>query len=230
MIIVTGSSRSIGNAVANRLTKNGHEVLGISRTIPEGDSSFKTYQADVTKRETLIELRDNLKENNITVKGLINCAGLLETVSMDWLDREESELESIFATNVIGTMNTCQIFVPLMNRKEHTPIINMASLAAHAVTDFAVYGASKSAVHGFTKGIAKKLKNTSIRPNCISPGPIFPSGMTDGVPEMAMKLFANPQIHSGKLHSPEDICDIVELLLDPRSKTLTGQAFHIGGY
>lgn len=229
MIIVTGSSKGIGNVIANRLTKNGYNVMGISRTIPQNNSLFKTRQADVSKKDTLLEIFNDLKENKVTVEALINCAGILETPFVDWLTTGQEEMESIFSTNVIGTINACQVFLPLMNKKQHTPIINMASLSAHAVTDFAIYGASKHAVYGFTKSLAKKLQNTSIRPNCISPGPIK-SAMTEGLPELAFKLFAGPQIINGTVFTSDDICDIVELLLDPRSKSLTGQAFHIGGY
>lgn len=229
MIIVTGSSKGIGNVIANRLSKNGHDVLGISRTLPENNSTFKTIQADVVNKSSLLNIYNELKLQNVVVEALINCAGILETPFVDWLTIEQEEMQSIFSTNVIGTMNSCQAFIPLMNKKQHTPIINMASLSAHAVTDFAIYGASKHAVYGFTKSLAKKLQNTSIRPNCISPGPIK-SAMTEGLPELAFKLFAGPQIINGTVFTSDDICDIVELLLDPRSKSLTGQAFHIGGY
>jgi 3-oxoacyl-[acyl-carrier protein] reductase len=229
MIIVTGSSRGIGNVIANRLSKNGYDVIGISRGIPQNDVSFKTYQADVSQQNTLTPIFEDLKEKNITVQALINCAGILETPFVDWLTIEQSEMESIFSTNVIGTMNSCQVFLPLMDKKQHTPIINMASLSAHSVTDFAIYGASKHAVYGFTKSLAKKLQNTSIRPNCISPGPIK-STMTEGIPDMAFKLFAGSQIINRTVFTSDDICNVVELLLDPKSSSLTGQAFHIGGY
>jgi 3-oxoacyl-[acyl-carrier protein] reductase len=229
MIIVTGSSKGIGNAIANRLSKNGHEVLGISRTLPKDESSFKTYQGDVSQKESLIKLQNELKENNITVTGLINAAGILENVLVDWMAKEQSEIEEVFNTNVVGVINSCQTFIPLMNKKEHTPIINIASISAHVQTDLMIYGPSKYAIYGFTKNLARSLKNTSIRPNCISPGPIFPTGMTEAVPGVLLKHYASSQIINGKIFSPEDICDVVELLLDPKSNSLTGQSFHIGG-
>lgn len=229
MIIVTGSSKGIGNAIANRLSENGHEVLGISRTLPKDESKFKTYQGDVTQKESLIKLQNELKEKNITVTGLINAAGILENVLVDWMTKTQPEIEEVFNTNVIGVINSCQAFIPLMNKKEHTPIINMTSISAHVPTDLMIYGPSKYAIYGFTKNLAKNLKNTAIRPNCISPGPIFPTGMTEAVPDVLLKHYSTSQIINGKIFSPQDVCDIVELLLDPKSNTLTGQAFHIGG-
>lgn len=228
MIIVTGSSRGIGNAIANRLSKNGHEVLGVSRTMPEDQSNFKTYQGDVSKKETLMKLQNDLRENGTTVTALINAAGIIDNLLLNWMERTELEVQDIFNTNVVGTINACQAFIPLMNKKEHTPIINIASITAHAVTDMVVYGSSKYAVYGFTKNLARQLRNTSIRPNCISPGPIKPSGMANNVPELILKYLSTTQI-IGNVYSPEEICDVVELLLDPRSSSLTGQAFHIGG-
>jgi 3-oxoacyl-[acyl-carrier protein] reductase len=229
MFIVTGSSKGIGNAIANRLLKNGHEVCGISRSMPENNSLFKTYTADVANKQSLIEIANTLKSEKITIDGLINCAGVMQKPFVDWSRIQEEDIQSIFSTNVIGTINSCQSFIPLMNIRKHTPIINISSLSAHANTELSIYGSSKHAVKGFTSSLAKILQATSIRPNCIAPGPIK-TEMTSMLSDDMLRMFASPQIINSKVFTSDDICDIVELLIDHRSSSLTGQTFHVGGY
>jgi len=232
MFIVTGSSSGIGNAIVNRLLKNGHSVSGISRNIPKNGSGFKTYQADVSDKKSIIEIAEDLKSQNITVSGLINCAGLSQDFFIaDWTKMPAEEIQSIFGTNIIGIINTCQSFVPLMNSKVHTPIINISSLAAHANSDISVYASSKYAVNGFTRSLSRVLRETSIRPNCIAPG-MIKTEMTKHLPEEIFNriLFLSGQTLSSKTFTTEDICDVVDMLIDEKSNSLTGQTFHIGGY
>jgi 3-oxoacyl-[acyl-carrier protein] reductase len=229
MFIVTGSSKGIGNAIARRLLKNGHDVCGISRSLPEDNSLFKTYLADVANKQSLMEVANILKSEKVTVDGLINCAGVMQKPFVDWSRIQEEDIQSIFSTNVIGTINSCQSFIPLMNIRKHTPIINISSLSAHANTELSIYGSSKHAVKGFTSSLAKILQATSIRPNCIAPGPIK-TEMTSMLSDDMLRMFASPQIINSKVFTSDDICDIVELLIDHRSSSLTGQTFHVGGY
>ena len=99
MIIVTGSSKGIGNVIASRLAKSGNEVVGISRSFPENKTLFETYQGDVTKKKSLVGLYNILKEKNITVTGLINSAGIMEPPFVDLLTIEQDEIEKVFNTN-----------------------------------------------------------------------------------------------------------------------------------
>jgi 3-oxoacyl-[acyl-carrier protein] reductase len=232
MFIVTGSSSGMGNAIVNRLLKNGYEVSGISRNIPKSGSPFKTYQADVSDKKAIMQIANELKAQNVTVSGLINCAGLAQDFfTADWTKMPAEEVQSIFGTNIIGVINTCQAFVPLMNSKVHTPIINISSLAAHANSDISVYASSKYAVNGFTRSLSRVLRETSIRPNCIAPGMIR-TEMTKHFSEQTFNqiLYFSGQTLSSKTFTTEDICDVVDMLIDEKSNSLTGQTFHIGGY
>jgi 3-oxoacyl-[acyl-carrier protein] reductase len=225
MIIVTGSSKGIGNAIANNLLKNGHEVVGISRTYPKDNNNFKTYIADVKNKKSLLEIANILKENKID--GLINCAGIGDSFTKDFLETTDEDIKGIFETNVLGTIYSCQSFIPLMDQKKHTPIINIASLSAHINTELAIYGSSKAAIYSFTRALAKRLSKTMIRPNCISPG-LIDTDMISGINPIIKAHGVKMQIID-KMFTVDDICNIVEFLLDKKSESLTGQTFHIGG-
>ena len=241
MIVVTGSSKGIGNYIANALAYKGFDVIGISRTMPLEPSqfnyetlagpvpgqTFKTYIGDVTKREDLFKIQNELKSKNIVVDALINCAGVGLEPEIEFIKIREKNINEIIQTNVIGTINSCQYFIPLMDQNKHTPIINMSSLSAHAVTDLTVYAASKGAIYSFTKALAQKISHTQIRPNCISPG-LIETDMIDGILPERKQAALNLQVIK-KMFGKEDIYNIVELLLDPRSNSLAGQALYIGG-
>lgn len=232
MFIVTGSSSGMGNAIVHRLLNNGHSVSGISRNIPKGGSPFKTYQADVSDKKAMTEIANELISKNITVSGLINCAGLgQDFFTADWTKMPSEEIQSIFGTNIIGVINTCQSFIPLMNRRVHTPVINISSLAAHSNSDISVYASSKYAVTGYTRSLSRVLRETSIRANCIAPGMIR-TEMTKHLSDETFNkiLFSSGQTLSNRAFTTEDICDVVDMLIDQRSNSLTGQTFHIGGY
>jgi 3-oxoacyl-[acyl-carrier protein] reductase len=232
MFIVTGSSSGMGNAIVNRLLKNGYEVSGISRNIPKSGSPFKTYQADVSDKKEINEIANEIKSQGITVSGLINCAGLgQDFFTADWTKMSAEEIQSLFGTNIIGVINTCQAFIPLMNRKVHTPVINISSLAAHSNSEISVYAASKYAVKGYTRSLAKVLRETSIRANCIAPGMIR-TEMTKHLSDDTFNriLFGSGQTLNNKIFTTEDVCDVVDILIDQKSNSLTGQTFHVGGY
>ena len=232
MYIVTGSSSGIGNAIVERLLKNNYPVIGISRNIPSSGSKFKTYQADVSDKKSITEIANSLRSEGVVVSGLINCAGITQDFfTADWTKMPAEEIQSIFGTNAIGVINTCQSFIPLMNPKEHSPVINISSIVSHSNSEISVYASSKHAVTGFTRSLAKVLRETAIRPNCIAPG-LIKTEMTKHFPEETFNqiLFFSGQTINNKAYTTEDVCDVVDLLIDKKSNSLTGQTFHIGGY
>jgi 3-oxoacyl-[acyl-carrier protein] reductase len=114
-----------------------------------------------------------------------------------------------------------------MDHTQHSQIISISSLAATMTNEASAYAAAKAGVEALTKSIAKQSSMTSIRANCIAPGPIQTEFIKD-MPEFIVKQGVDRQIIN-KYFTPEDIADVVELLLDPRSNSITGQVLNIGG-
>jgi 3-oxoacyl-[acyl-carrier protein] reductase len=225
MIIVTGSGSGMGKCIAQRLHANGEKVLGISLYKPQYEPEFDTILADVRDLKSLYSISKDLLNSGEQVTALINCAGIYEPTPAGLFF--EDKAYNVINTNLNGVFNSCQAFLPNMNPGIHTSIINISSMAAHIANEATMYAASKAGVESFTKGFAKQLSNTKIRANCIAPGPI----MTDLTRKHLIsgdQSTVKMQIIE-RLFELDDVANLVELLMDPRSDSLTGQVLHVGG-
>jgi 3-oxoacyl-[acyl-carrier protein] reductase len=225
MIIVTGSGSGMGKCIAQRLHSNGEKVLGISLYKPQYEPEFDTILADVRDIKSLYAISKDLLDNGEEVTALINCAGIYEPTPAGFFF--EDKAYNVIDTNLNGVFNSCQAFLSNMNPEKHTPIINISSLAAHMANEATMYSASKAGVESFTKGFAKQLSHTKIRPNCIAPGPI----LTDLTRKHLLngdKTTVSRQIIE-RVFEIDDVANLVEILMDVRSDSLTGQVLHIGG-
>lgn len=227
-VIVTGASRGIGRVIAERLHFLGYEVLGIAtKNIRDKDyepAPYEIEECDVSDIENVRSVYQKIKHKKIV--GLINCAGIFEAMPFDLQPYER--YKEVISVNLLGTINMCSVFLKLMDKEVHTPIINMSSIAAHIPNSNTAYTASKSGVEGFTSSLAKDLCKTKIRPNAICPG-VIKTDMSKGVfennPNLKHYLASQP---IGIQVSPSDIADIVELLFDPKSNCIGGQSIQIG--
>lgn len=225
MIIVTGSGSGMGKCIAQRLHANGEKVLGISLYKPQYDPEFDTILADVRDIKSLHSISKDILENGEQVTALINCAGIYEPTPAGFFF--EDKAYNIINTNLNGVFNSCQAFLSNMNPEVHTSIVNISSLAAHRANEATMYSASKAGVESFTKGFAKQLSNTKIRANCIAPGPIITDLTRRHLLTGDQSAVKNQIIE--RLFDLDDVANLVELLMDSRSDSLTGQVLHIGG-
>ena len=90
-----------------------------------------------------------------------------------------------------------------------------------------IYIASKAGIEGFSRAFAREVSDFNINVNCIAPGPIK-TDLIKGVSDKQIKNVVSHQLIP-KQFSTDDVCNIVELLLDKKSKSITGQTFYIGG-
>jgi 3-oxoacyl-[acyl-carrier protein] reductase len=224
VILVTGASKGLGLAICERLIANEVPVFGIARNVEH--LGFPSMAADVSSFEQLSDVVKHLKKNKIPVNGLINAAGI---ASMNLaLTTPSSTVSRIVNTNLIGTIYACQSFTPLLIRHGSGVIINFSTIAvALGLKGESVYLASKAGVEAFTKSFAKEVADFDIRVNCIAPGPIK-TDLIKGIPENKIEAIVNQQVIKKKF-KVEDVCDLIEMLLDKRSSSLSGEIFHVGG-
>ena len=224
MIVVTGASRGLGNAICKRLISSGKEVLGIARNI--SDLDFESEKCDVSDYESLKEIAKKLKSNNQKVEGLINAAGI---AAMNLaITTPKNTTEKILKTNLMGTIYSTQAFFPLMIREKKGSIINFSTIAVNlSLKGESIYVASKAGVEGFSRTFAREAADFNIRVNCIAPGPIQ-TDLISGVSEKQINKIISQQMQK-KMFKQDDVCDLVEVLLDDKSKSLTGEVLNIGG-
>ena len=224
MIIVSGASRGLGRAIGDRLSARGVEVLGLARSVD--GLPFEARRCDVSRSDDVKAVAQQLKKEKRTITGLINAAGI---ASMNLaLTTPASVAEQIVATNLLGTIYCCQQFAPLLLRRKTGTIINFSTIAvALGLKGESVYAASKAGVEGFSRAFAREMADFGVTVNCIAPGPID-TDLLKGVNAAQIAAIVERQILPRQF-TPDAVCDLVEMLLDPRGAALSGQVFHVGG-
>ncbi|MYN09722.1 SDR family NAD(P)-dependent oxidoreductase [Pseudoduganella aquatica] len=224
MIVVTGASRGLGRAICDRLLQSNIEVFGLAR-----DTSglpFPAQDCDVASYDTVKQAAKAIRRTGQPVHGLINAAGI---ASMNLaLTTPESVSQRIMATNLLGTIYCCQHFAPLMIRNRGGAIINFSTIAvALGLKGESIYAASKAGVEGFTRAFAREMADFGVNVNCIAPGPIDTSLLKGITPAQIANIVAQQIIPTQ--FTADAVCDLTELLLDPKSRSLSGQILNVGG-
>ncbi len=224
MIVVTGASKGLGRAICDRLIEKDIEVFGLARNIE--DVPFTSMSCDVSSYESVKVVAQHLKKKGIKVTGLVNAAGI---ASMNLaVTTPQSVVQKIINTNLLGTIYCCQLIAPLMLRNKQGSIINFSTIAvALGLKGESIYAASKAGVEGFTRSFAREMADFSVRVNCIAPGPIDTSLLKGITAEQINKIVSQQIIP--KQFKPDSVADLVELLIDIRSDSLSGQVLHVGG-
>jgi 3-oxoacyl-[acyl-carrier protein] reductase len=224
MIIVTGASKGLGKAICERLIYKKYDVLGIARNIEL--LNFPALPCDISSYNEIKKLTQILKKEKVHVQGLINVAGI---ASMNLAVLTPSKkTQEIISTNLLGTIYLSQLISPLMIRNKQGLIINFSTIAVKlGLKGESIYAASKAGVEVFTRTFAREMSDFNINVNCIAPGPIE-TDLIKGISNLQKENIINQQIITKKF-TKDHVCDLVEILLDERSKSLTGQIFHVGG-
>lgn len=224
MIVVTGASRGLGRAVAERLVEHGHEVTGLARQT--SDAQFPMIACDVGDHDAVMAARKRVVSMGKPVSALVACAGV---ASMNLaVMTPASTVQRIVQTNLIGTIVTCQAFAPLIIRSGGGAIVTFSTIAvALGLKGESVYAASKAGVEAFTRVFAREMSAHGVRVNCIAPGPIA-TDLLRGVPADAVAEVVGRQVIQAQF-TPAAVADLVELLLDPRASSLAGIVLPIGG-
>ena len=164
VVVITGASSGIGEKTGILFQNKGYEVINISKS----DSPlFKSYSADVTDRDSLVKIFEDIKSNYGKIDVLINNAGYGMSGITELLKIEDCR--KIFDVNVMGVLNTTQLALPLMEKGGK--IVNISSAMALFPVPFrAMYGASKSAVLTLSYTLRMELKRVGIDVTAICPG------------------------------------------------------------
>ena len=212
MIVVTGASRGLGRAIADRLVLRGHEVLGLARGV--ADLPFEARRCDVSAHDEVKQVAQAIKASGRKVEGLINAAGI---ASMNLaLTTPPDVARRIVETNLLGTIYCCQLFGPLMVRNKAGAIVNFSTIAvALGLSGESVYAASKAGVEAFTRAFAREMSAFNINVNCIAPGPIA-TDLLKGVSAAQISAIVSRQIIQRQF-GPDSVADLVELLFNPMS-------------
>ncbi|CAK1237922.1 NAD(P)-dependent dehydrogenase [Fructobacillus cardui] len=231
-VLVTGSSRGIGLAVAHAFDNAGARVIlhGRSAIKEEVINSFKqkpmTLQFDVADAETVeATFKDLYKQEGFEgIDILVNNAGITKDQLV--MGMSPADFAQVVNTNLNGTFNVTQPVFKKMIRQKHGVILNMASVVGQMGNiGQANYAASKAGIIGLTKSLAKEGAKRNIRVNAIAPGMII-SDMTDALSDKAREAILN-EIPLSRFGSIDDVADVALFLAG--NDYMTGQTITVDG-
>ena len=253
VVVVTGSSRGIGKAIAVEFAKAGYYVVinardeeelkraaeGISKLVNDGDTNNKVaYVAgDISQEQTCIALLEETVQKFGRIDVLVNNAGIRgeskkihELTSSDWDDVIDINLKSVF-------LCTREAVKQILNRKEKEnnnnsdySIINISSYH-ESIPQFegAPYAASKGGMEMLTKTVALELADKGIRVNSIAPGAIATGMNKELLEDQEKKKQKEKTIPTHRLGQPEEIAKVALFLASDNASYITGTTIYADG-
>lgn len=234
--LVTGASRGIGKAIAERLGRSGACIAGTSTT--EGganaiDEFFRKsgingrgFVLDISADESVSRLKESLHSAGLAPSILVNNAGITRDNLM--MRMKQQEWDAVIDTNLNSVYRLSKLCLRNMIKARYGRIINITSVVALSGNPGQTnYGAAKSGIIGFTRALAKEIGSRGVTVNCIAPG-FIDTDMTTGLAdEQRAKLLE--QIPLGRLGLAEDIAHAAEFLASPAAGYITGEVLNVNG-
>ena len=235
--IITGSSRGIGRACAEKLARDGYAVCInyierrdkaeelCAQLLSEGCRAM-TYRADVADKAAVNAMTDAVRAQFGPISLLVSNAGTAGQIQFQ--DVTEAQWNRYFDVNVKGAYNTVQAVLPDMLHAHSGSIVTVSSMwGLRGASCEVVYSATKAALIGLTRSLAMELAPTGIRANCVCPGVIN----TDMVQVLGQETLADlaHMTPLGRLGTPEDIAEAVYYFATERSSFITGQVLTADG-
>lgn len=231
--IITGASGGIGEAIARELDKKGYNLIinynsnqkGAEAVCSELHSAIP-FKADVTNFDETAAMAEKAFSIFGGIDLLINNSGVAKSALFQ--DFTYDDYNSIFQTNVLGTFNASKAVIPYMLKNKSGNIINISSIWGICGASMEVlYSASKSAIIGFTKALAKELAPSGIRVNAVAPG-VIKTKMLDNLSQEELDILKE-ETPLNKLGVPSDVAKSVAFLASSDADFITGQVLSPNG-
>jgi 3-oxoacyl-[acyl-carrier protein] reductase len=226
--LITGGAGGMGRAIAAAFHSAGARVVATDRAEHEDIGAGIQYRRyDVTSRADTDRVIDAVIAEHGKVDLLVLCAGIIARTPLG--DSTDEEWDAIMSVNVRGVVNPARKLFPLMCERGFGKILAAGSIAAKngGVASGPAYVASKSAVHGMMRWIAKAGAPHGVYANTLAPGPVE-TAMWANVTGSAAPS-ANGTVPLGRYGTAEDIAQAALFLCSPASNWITGTSLDISG-
>ena len=244
IVLVTGSSRGIGAAIAKAFAaegatviinyiKNSAAAIETAEKCKELGGTAKIIQADVSSGEQIQKLIDEILQDFSKIDILVNNAfkpyifdseNRKQFHETSWNDYQE-QLDGV----LFSSYTLCQTILPIFKKRTKGNIINIASdLVARPTIPYHDYMTAKAALIGFSRNLAMEVGQFGIRVNCVAPGLVYPTDGSMNTKEGLKELIIN-QTPLRRIAAPEDVAGPVLFLASSWSGFITGQTLYIDG-
>lgn len=227
VVVITGTSKGIGKAMALYYLNKNFVVAGCSRSRSSIDhENYRHFELDITDETSIVSMIRATKKEFKKIDILINNAGI---ASMNHILTTSNEsISKLFNTNFLGTFLFTREVAKVMMKEKYGRVINFSTVAKPLrLEGEAVYAASKAAIESFTQTSSKELSSFNITVNAIGPTPIQ-TDLIKAVPKDKIEDLLNKQTIK-RFGTFEDIINVIDFFLDDRSSFITGQIIYLGG-
>lgn len=239
VIIITGTRKGIGKDLSLHYLERGHIVCGCSR----GETSithpsYRHFALDVSDESAVVAMIRAVKREFGKIDILLNNAGIASMNHI--LTTPYKTMRNIFSTNVFGSFLFMREVAKVMAQdyKRHAKalpkhsmpyrIVNFATIATPLrLEGEAIYASSKAAIVNLTQICAKELSEFGITLNALGPTPV-PTDLIKNVPQDKMQSLLNQQAIK-RFGAFEDIANVIDFFINPKSDFITGQVIYLGG-
>jgi 3-oxoacyl-[acyl-carrier protein] reductase len=234
-VLVTGSSRGIGKAIALRLARDGYDIVvhchsrraeadGVARAVVDLGHAARVLQFDIGERVAVATaLAADIAQHGCYY-GVVCNAGVIRDNVFPAMSGED--WDTVLKTNLDGFYNLLNpLILPMVRRRAPGRIVTVASVAGLIGNRGQVnYSAAKAGVIGATKALALELAKREITVNCVAPGLIETDMITDVPLDEALKL-----IPARRVGKPEEVAAVVSFLLGDDAAYITRQVISVNG-
>ena len=236
VVLVTGASRGIGQAIAVAFAQAGYRVIGTatgtpglaaitSALAPCGDHHLALL-LDVADRQSLTTFFEQLVSAQLVPAILVNNAGITRDNLL--LRMKDDEWQQVMDTNLTAVFHLCKHFMRAMIKQRFGRIINLTSVVgASGNAGQANYAAAKAGLVGFTKSLAQEIANRNVTVNAIAPG-LIDTDMTRALSTAQLEQVL-AKIPAGRFGSAEEIASLALYLASESAAYITGETIHVNG-
>ncbi len=236
IVLVTGSTRGIGKAIAQAFAQEGATVIITGRDeavvraavqeIQKNSLKADGYACNVAKLENVTETVNKILDKHSRIDILINNAGVTKDNLL--VRMTESDWQEVISVNLGGVFNFTKAVTKAMLKEKKGKIINITSIIGiTGNSGQANYAASKAGIIGFTKSMARELASRGINVNAVAPGYIE-TDMTAQLKEQVRESILQ-KIPLGRLGTAQDVAGVCQFLASPEADYITGQTIVVDG-
>ena len=228
--LVTGASRGIGKAIAEKLKADNYKVLGTATSDSGVDTlnnnDIEGYLLDLNSKDSIENFWSKLESDNQTISVLVNNAGITrDNIILRMSDEEWSDIMNV---HLYGTFQLSKRALKMMLKNKWGRIINISSASASIGNrGQSNYAAAKAGVEAFTKSLAKEVGKRDITINAVAPG-FISTDMTENNKGVNADYLVK-EIPLGRFGKPDEVASLISFMCSDGASYITGQTIHING-